>query len=57
MCVVMDVELEWVVEVLIVSEATSTMSVDEFREKYESLNILVVIWGVVKNWFVMKKWM
>ena len=56
MCAAMDVESEWVAEASTVPEATSTMSVDEFREKYESLNIPVVIRGAAKNWPAMKKW-
>jgi len=56
MCAAMDVESEWVAEASTVPEATSTMSVDEFRAKYESLNIPVVIRGAAKNWPAMKKW-
>jgi hypothetical protein len=56
MCAAMDVESAWVAEASTVPEATAAMSVDEFREKYENLNIPVVIRGAAKDWPAMTKW-
>lgn len=55
MCAEMELEPEWL-ETSTVPEATGEMSLDEFRERFEKLNLPVVIRGAAKEWPALKKW-
>ena len=58
MCAEMELEPEWTdASTSTVPEAeAATLSLDEFRTKFESLNLPVVIRGGCKHWPAMKKW-
>ena len=57
MCAGMELESEWTDSSRSnVPEATPSMTLEEFRERFESVNLPVVIRGGCAHWPAMKKW-